>query len=149
MPGRIHLANASRLALEAQVRLATRPVPPSPLDEPPRARDRAAWLADERSRAGELIWITRDSLGSGESAAAELARAPIWGLLRSARREHSRRLRIIQLDARELDVSALLRALSIGSEPEIVLLGAVLLAPRLVRVAPAVRRRRRLDPNSG
>ncbi|MEU6162048.1 type I polyketide synthase [Streptomyces sp. NPDC047130] len=82
-------------------------------------------------RDTELVWITRDSVAARpEDRVRGLAGAPLWGLLRAARREHPEAvLRIVDCD--RIDAETLLTALSVTGEPELALRDGEILAPRL------------------
>jgi NAD(P)-dependent dehydrogenase (short-subunit alcohol dehydrogenase family) len=77
------------------------------------------------------VWITRDSVAARpEDRVRGLAGAPLWGLLRTARREHPEAvLRIVDCD--RIDAATLLPALSTTGEPELALRDGEILAPRL------------------
>ncbi|MFJ9214099.1 type I polyketide synthase [Streptomyces sp. NPDC102264] len=79
----------------------------------------------------ELVWITRDSLAARPGDRVRgLAQAPLWGLLRAARREHPEAaIRIVDCD--RIDATTLLSALSVTGEPELAVRDGELLAPRL------------------
>ncbi|MFI9764846.1 type I polyketide synthase [Streptomyces sp. NPDC051963] len=79
----------------------------------------------------ELVWITRDSVAARpEDRVGGLAGAPLWGLLRAARREHPEAaLRIVDCD--RTDAVTLLSALSVTGEPELAVRDGQILAPRL------------------
>ncbi|MET8116967.1 type I polyketide synthase [Streptomyces prasinus] len=79
----------------------------------------------------ELVWITRDGVAArpGDRVSG-LAGAPLWGLLRAARREHPEAtLRIVDCD--RIDAATLLPALSVTGEPELAVRDGAILAPRL------------------
>ncbi|MEV5879656.1 type I polyketide synthase [Streptomyces sp. NPDC052101] len=82
----------------------------------------------------ELVWITRDSVAARpEDQVRGLAGAPLWGLLRAARREHPEAaLRIVDCD--RIDAATLLSALSVTGEPELAVRDGAILAPRLTAV---------------
>ena len=94
-----------------------------------------SWLARP---GGELVWVTRAAIAATDDDSVEdLGHAPLWGLVRSARREHpSRGLRVIDVDASS-GPAVLHAALAMGGAPELAVRGGKLLAPRLA-VAAAV-----------
>ncbi|MFD4242837.1 type I polyketide synthase [Streptomyces sp. NPDC058525] len=85
----------------------------------------------------ELVWITRDSIAARPGDRVRgLAQAPLWGLLRAARREHPEAaVRIVDCD--RIDAPTLLSALSVSGEPELAVRGGELLAPRLTAAGAA------------
>ncbi|WP_425473870.1 SDR family NAD(P)-dependent oxidoreductase [Saccharothrix saharensis] len=85
------------------------------------------WLADERQAHAKLVVVTRT---------ADLAVAPIRGLVRSAQAEHADRFVLADLDDDPASTRALPAALASG-EPEITVRGGKASAPRLVRTNPA------------
>ena len=65
---------------------------------------------------------------------AGLSRAPLWGLVRSARAEHpDRRLQLVDVDAPLAEAALLAKLLSTAAEPELALRHGSVVAPRLVR----------------
>ncbi|OIK05301.1 type I polyketide synthase [Streptomyces monashensis] len=79
----------------------------------------------------ELVWITRDSVAvRAEDRVRGLAHAPLWGLLRAARREHPEAT-VRAVDCDRIDAATLLSALSVTGEPELAVRGGEILAPRL------------------
>ncbi|WP_437612231.1 SDR family NAD(P)-dependent oxidoreductase [Sorangium sp. So ce834] len=111
-----------------------------------------AWLSEPRLDAVELVWVTRGAVGAApDDAVQDLARAPLWGLVRAARSEHpERRLRLIDVGTEPVDAGLLARALATAAEPELALRGGAALAARLVRAQAAAeeltRGARGLDP---
>ncbi|TMQ14960.1 MAG: SDR family NAD(P)-dependent oxidoreductase [Deltaproteobacteria bacterium] len=93
------------------------------------------WLADERASDCELVWVTQGAIAAAsDDAIPALDRAPLWGLVRSARREFPRRgLRLLDVEA--TTTAARIAAALAARAPELAIRGAELLAPRLV---PAV-----------
>ncbi|MFJ9613855.1 type I polyketide synthase [Streptomyces noursei] len=85
-----------------------------------------SWLAEERFASSRLVFVTR-----GATSGADLAGAAVWGLVRSAQSEHPGRFGLVDLDD-GADVTALTRALA-TDEPELLLRGDEVLAPRLAR----------------
>ena len=79
-------------------------------EEVPRATQRATAqtlrelqevLSEPRLAAVPVVFVTRSAVGTGpDDGATDLAHAPLWGLVRSARSEHpDRTLRLVDLDA--------------------------------------------------
>ncbi|MEV6929978.1 SDR family NAD(P)-dependent oxidoreductase [Dactylosporangium sp. NPDC051485] len=79
------------------------------------------WPADDAKR---LVVVTRN-------AEADLAVAPVWGLVRSAQAEHPDRFVLLDVDGPE-SMPAALEALALG-EPQLAVRGGVVSVPRLVR----------------
>ncbi|MFI1583927.1 type I polyketide synthase [Embleya sp. NPDC020630] len=92
------------------------------------------WLADERCAASRLVLLTRDAMAvEPAEAAAGMAGAGVWGLVRSAQREHPDRFVVVDLDDHEASTTALPLALA-GAEPQLALRKGRSLIPRLARV---------------
>ncbi|NUU25948.1 MAG: acyltransferase domain-containing protein, partial [Streptomycetaceae bacterium] len=109
-----------------------------------------SWLADARTAETTLLFVTRRAVAAGGSAtadadlAADLAAAPVWGLIRSAQSEHPGRF--LLLDRAEpgefaADAGQIARVVGLD-EPQLAVRDGVLLAPRLVRYAAAERSER-------
>jgi len=93
-------------------------------------------LAESRLEGAAIVWLTRGAVAAGDApdALVDLTRSPLWGLIRSARREAvDRDLRIIDLDPESHDGDMLSRAVWAQDEPELALRGGEALAARLVR----------------
>ncbi|MHC3456019.1 amino acid adenylation domain-containing protein [Streptomyces prasinus] len=95
-----------------------------------RARD---LLTDRRLDGTELVWVTRRAVAADERETVDLTSAPLWGLLRAARAE-GHRVRLVDVDG-SADPDAVRAALTVP-EPELVVRGADLRVPRLVRLSP-------------
>ncbi|MEU0941024.1 SDR family NAD(P)-dependent oxidoreductase, partial [Embleya sp. NPDC005971] len=92
------------------------------------------WLADGRFAVSRLVVVTRGAVRTADgSDGADLAHAPLWGLLRSAQSEHPDRFVLVDLDPDDPSFAALPGALSCG-EPQVAVRDGALLAPRLARV---------------
>ncbi|WP_106238009.1 type I polyketide synthase [Allonocardiopsis opalescens] len=91
-----------------------------------------AWPADPRLAAARLAVVTHGAVEAvpGEGV-ADLAAAPVWGLVRSAQAENPGRLALVDLAAS--GAAALPAALG-SAEPQLAVRGGELLAPRLARV---------------
>ncbi|MGQ0842058.1 acyltransferase domain-containing protein, partial [Actinokineospora sp.] len=86
--------------------------------------------------ATELVWVTRGAVAvDAEDRVDGLATAAVLGLLRSARLEHPDRV-IRSVDIGADDDAALPAALDLA-EPELVVRGERVLAPRLAQAPPA------------
>ena len=106
-------------------------------------------LSDARLTETSVAWLTSGALATGpEEGVTGLSRAPLWGLVRSARAEHpDRQLQLLDVDAAPAEAALLARLLA-AAEPELALRHGSVLAPRLVRAArmPAGEPRR-LEPD--
>ncbi|WP_374199237.1 type I polyketide synthase [Streptomyces sp. ISL-44] len=91
-------------------------------------------LAEPRLASTELVWVTRSAVDTGDGV-ADLAHAPLWGLVRAARAEHADRvIRLIDLGTDGVADDVLLpRALSVTGEPELAVRGGEIRVARLVR----------------
>ncbi|QES53621.1 polyketide synthase [Streptomyces venezuelae] len=96
-----------------------------------------AWLADDRFASSRLVFVTRGAVATtAASDVADLAHAPLWGLLRAAQSEHPDRFALLDLDDREDSLRALPAALA-TDEAQLALREGRAVVPRLARV-PAV-----------
>ncbi|MDC0771532.1 type I polyketide synthase, partial [Streptomyces sp. HD] len=93
------------------------------------------WLADERLDAARLVVLTHHAVAAGaDDRVADLAHAPVWGLVRTAQSEHPGRFLLIDRDTADALPPAAVR----DDEPQIAVRGDALLAPRVVRAARPV-----------
>ena len=104
-----------------------------------RRRNAVLWklqeiLGDARLNETAVVWLTRGAVSTGpDEGVSGLSRAPLWGLVRSARAEHpDRRLQLVDVDvplARGCDVAveAYCRR---HQSPELALRHGVAVAPR-------------------
>ncbi|MDB1089131.1 SDR family NAD(P)-dependent oxidoreductase [Streptomyces sp. ACA25] len=90
-----------------------------------------AWLADDRFATVPLVVLTR---GAAAEAAADLAGAAAWGLVRSAQSEHPDRFVLVDIDGDSESWRVLPGAVTAG-EPQLALRAGAALAPRLARLA--------------
>ncbi|MEV6710429.1 type I polyketide synthase [Lentzea sp. NPDC051208] len=90
------------------------------------------WNAEERLHRTTLVVLTRDAAGTDQP---DPAAAAVWGLVRSAQSEHPGRYVLIDTDA-EPTSAHLAAALSTG-EPQLLLRGGELAAPRLASLPAA------------
>ncbi|MBW8853673.1 MAG: polyketide synthase dehydratase domain-containing protein, partial [Bradyrhizobium sp.] len=90
-------------------------------------------LGEARLNETAVAWLTCGAVATGpDEGTSGLSRAPLWGLVRSARSEHpDRRLQLVDLDTDLADASLLSRLTSTTSEPELALRHGAVLAPRL------------------
>ncbi|MGX6746918.1 type I polyketide synthase [Streptomyces xantholiticus] len=105
------------------------------------------FLSDERFVDTRLVVLTRGAVGTGpKEGIADLAAAPVWGLVRSAQVEHPDRLVLVDVEP-GLDAVAEAAALRIAlgtAEPQVAVRGGKALLPRLVRTkAPSELREER------
>ena len=95
-------------------------------------------LSEPRLATAPVVFVTRSAVGTGpDDRVTDLAHAPLWGLVRSARSEHpDRRLRLVDVDAGDAITQEVLAAsaLVLDSEPELARRDERWLAPRLVAV---------------
>ncbi|MBP2327117.1 acyl transferase domain-containing protein/acyl carrier protein [Kibdelosporangium banguiense] len=84
------------------------------------------WFADERLSAAKLAVVTRGAV-QVDGGEANLAHAPVWGLVRGVQAEHPGR--VLLIDALDGDATP---ALAVG-EPESAVRDGVVLVPRLVK----------------
>ncbi|MFF4734235.1 SDR family NAD(P)-dependent oxidoreductase, partial [Streptomyces mirabilis] len=95
-----------------------------------------SWLADERLAGSRLLMVTRGAVAAGSGDRADLASAPVWGLLRSAQTENPGRLLLADVDEDPRSLQALPAALACG-DAQFVVRGGEVLVPRLVRAGGA------------
>ncbi|MEU8633145.1 SDR family NAD(P)-dependent oxidoreductase [Amycolatopsis sp. NPDC048633] len=95
-----------------------------------------AWLAQDTG--ARLVFVTRAAVAArpGEDV-TDLARAGVWGLVRSAQSEHPERFGLLDLDG-ELPEGAVAAAFGAG-ETQLAVRAGELLAPRLERLTDELR----------
>ncbi|WP_443043058.1 type I polyketide synthase [Streptomyces sp. NBC_00370] len=91
-----------------------------------------AWLAADRYADVPLVFVTRDAVPAGGSAADDLPNAAVWGLIRSAQSENPGRFVLLDIDGAEESWQALPAAVLSG-EPQAALRAGATLVPRLAR----------------
>ncbi|MFE9413984.1 type I polyketide synthase, partial [Streptomyces sp. NPDC006704] len=99
------------------------------------------WLSDPGLTDSRLVILTSGAEGpdAGAGTTVDLARAPMWGLVRSAQAEHpGARLLLLDWDGRAsgdpaVSTGRLLRAAASAEGPELALREGLLWEPRLVR----------------
>ncbi|HZN17589.1 MAG TPA: SDR family NAD(P)-dependent oxidoreductase, partial [Micromonosporaceae bacterium] len=98
------------------------------------------WLADERLAASCLVVLTRGAVAThAGSDVPDLARAPVWGLVRSAQSEHPGRFLLLDLDPDpdvRVDTATVLAGVLAAGEPQAAVRDGKVLVPRLARVVP-------------
>ncbi|MEE1743929.1 type I polyketide synthase, partial [Streptomyces sp. JV184] len=110
-------------------------VPPGELAERTRTATQSAltllqqFLSDERLASVRLVFVTRGAVGvrPGDDV-VDLVNAPVWGLVRSAQREHPDRLWLV--DGVEPDA---VTGLPLEREPQLAVRDGAVFVPRLVR----------------
>ncbi|WP_331724160.1 SDR family NAD(P)-dependent oxidoreductase (plasmid) [Streptomyces canus] len=92
-------------------------------------------LADPALADTEVVWVTGDAVAARPDDVVDaLGAAPLWGLVRSVRAENPERsLRLVDIAADSESPELVAAAIAAEDEPELVLRGEVVLAPRLVR----------------
>ncbi|WUL55949.1 type I polyketide synthase [Amycolatopsis sp. NBC_00348] len=103
------------------------------------------FLTDPRCEESALVVATRGAVPVGEAGVADLAAAPVWGLVRSAQSENPGRFFLVDLDA-AAGIGDLVAAAATG-EPQTAVRDGGVLAPRLARVARADETPSELDPD--
>ncbi|MEI5100448.1 beta-ketoacyl reductase [Streptomyces sp. PmtG] len=102
------------------------------------------WLADDRLAGAKLALLTRDAVVTAPEekpdpeAGPGAAGAGVWGMVRSAQREHPDRFVVVDLDGADASVAALPAALATG-EPQLAVREGRVMVPRLARVTPGRR----------
>ncbi|WP_306366859.1 SDR family NAD(P)-dependent oxidoreductase [Nocardiopsis sp. CC223A] len=95
------------------------------------------WLSDPRTAHARLVLVTwRSVVAHPDDRLSGLAASSVWGLLRSAQREHPDRLVIVDSDGAEDSHRVLARITALG-EPQVALRSGRVLVPRLVPAAAA------------
>ncbi|MFC5754230.1 SDR family NAD(P)-dependent oxidoreductase [Actinomadura rugatobispora] len=94
-----------------------------------------SWLADERFD-GSCLTVVTSGVVTGPYEAPNLAHAPVWGLVRSARTENPGRFALVDLDGTGASRAGLAAAIG-TAEPELSLHDGVPRACRLARTAGA------------
>jgi malonyl CoA-acyl carrier protein transacylase len=91
------------------------------------------WLADPAPDSTQLVVLTRGAAAvPGTVDAVDPAAVAVWGLVRTAQREHPDRIVLVDVDADERS-RALLPAVLDGAEPQLAIRGGRAWVPRLVR----------------
>ncbi|MEU4634290.1 type I polyketide synthase [Micromonospora chalcea] len=105
------------------------------------ARDALAlvrqWLGEPRLGRSRLVLHTRGAVGAAPGEApCDLARASLWGLVRSAQSEHPGRFTLLDTDDAAASLAAVPAAVASG-EPQLALRDGAPLVPRLARARDA------------
>ncbi|TDB87747.1 type I polyketide synthase, partial [Actinomadura sp. 7K534] len=99
-----------------------------------------AWLEDQRWAASRLVVVTRGAVSTrtGEDV-ADLAAAPVWGLVRAAQSENPGRFLLVDIDD-DPDSASVLPGLaaiaSVPGETQVAVRRGTVLAPRLATALP-------------
>ncbi|WP_425325870.1 SDR family NAD(P)-dependent oxidoreductase [Micromonospora endolithica] len=92
------------------------------------------WLAEDRPTGDRLVVVTRGAVRPDrDDTPADVAAAPVWGLIRTAQVEYPDRLVLLDLDENPLSARTVAAALAAG-EPQLAVRGGRLLVPRLAPV---------------
>jgi acyl transferase domain-containing protein/NADPH:quinone reductase-like Zn-dependent oxidoreductase/thioesterase domain-containing protein/acyl carrier protein len=91
-----------------------------------------AWLAEERLVSSRLVVLTRGAVAARpDDGVPDLVHAPLWGLVRSAQREHGDRA-ILLVDSDDREASRAVRLTGFApEESQLALRNGACLAPRL------------------
>jgi acyl transferase domain-containing protein/NADPH:quinone reductase-like Zn-dependent oxidoreductase/short-subunit dehydrogenase/acyl carrier protein len=93
-----------------------------------------AWLSDERFSACRMVFVTESAVAARlEDDLADLAVAPLWGLVRSGQSEHPERFTLVDIDGSGESLSVLGAAIGTG-ESQLALRHGVVFVPQLARV---------------
>ncbi|QKV96503.1 SDR family NAD(P)-dependent oxidoreductase [Streptomyces sp. NA02950] len=99
------------------------------------------WLSDERFGGVPLVVVTRRAVATGpEEDVCDLARAAVWGLIRSAQTENPGRFVLLDIDGSAASSAALPTALAdalAGGQPQLALREGEVRVPRLARADTA------------
>ncbi|WP_243469292.1 type I polyketide synthase [Streptomyces cinnamoneus] len=97
-----------------------------------------AWLADERFVSSRLVFVTRGAVAADDGEdVTDLARAAVWGLVRSAQSENPGRFVLLDVDGEP--PAGLLESVLATDEPQVAVRAGAARVPRLVRaVVPTV-----------
>ncbi|GLW89897.1 type I polyketide synthase [Actinokineospora globicatena] len=98
------------------------------------------WLADERFAGSRLVVVTLGAVSTApEEGVSDLARAPLWGLVRSALSENPDRFALVDVDGSAESWRSLAAAVR-RREPQLALRAGQARVPRLTRCAGAAGR---------
>jgi acyl transferase domain-containing protein len=99
-----------------------------------------AWIAADLPSESRLTFLTSGAVAVADGEQPDLASAPLWGLVHSARSEHLGRFALVDIDDSAASRELLPLVLDAGgTEPQLAIRDGEVLVPR---VAPA-----RVDPN--
>ncbi|MET9960311.1 SDR family NAD(P)-dependent oxidoreductase [Streptomyces sp. NPDC006326] len=92
-----------------------------------------AWLAEDRLTDVPLVLVTGRAVATGPHERPDsLAGAAVWGLIRSAQREHPGRFALLDLDGTDLGTALEDLPLLLRTEPELAFRAGRFLIPRLL-----------------
>lgn len=93
------------------------------------------WLKQPELEDTELVYVTRAAVIGPDDVAVDPSQAAVWGLVRAVRAEQPERsLKLVDLAQSSGDSAAFQAALDATDEPELVVRGAQMFAPRLSRI---------------
>jgi acyl transferase domain-containing protein/acyl carrier protein len=93
-----------------------------------------AWISDERFSACQMVFVTESAVAARpEDDLADLAAAPLWGLVRSGQSEHPERFTLVDIDDSNESLGVLGAAIDTG-ESQLALRHGVVFVPQLARV---------------
>ncbi|WP_433655215.1 type I polyketide synthase [Nocardia sp. CA-128927] len=100
-----------------------------------------SWLADDRFHSSRLVLVTNAAIATGAVLAGDpaqrdddvvdLAHASVWGLVRSAQREHPDRFVLIDVDDHDESLRAIPGAVRLA-EPQLAIRTGTVYVPRLI-----------------
>ncbi|WP_431887116.1 type I polyketide synthase, partial [Micromonospora wenchangensis] len=93
------------------------------------------WLGDERRAETRLAVVTRGAVAVADGERPDPVSSAVWGLVRSAQREHPGRITLIDVDQHQQSYRALPAAL-VGDETQIALRAGRMHVPALTRLPP-------------
>ncbi|GAA2244796.1 type I polyketide synthase [Streptomyces amakusaensis] len=146
-PGAARFAHPSEVAdaLAAGLRVDAVLVPPPVPGDPDRIPEAAhelthralalvrAWISEERLADTRLVILTRGAAVAADEPVADLAAAPLWGLLRSAQAENPGRIVLADLDASPASADRL-PAVLLAGEPQVRIRDGRIAIPQLTRI---------------
>ncbi|WP_197043651.1 type I polyketide synthase [Saccharothrix sp. NRRL B-16314] len=101
------------------------------------------WVGDERFASSRLVVLTRGAVAGDR---VDLAQAAVWGLVRSAQREHPDRIVLVDVDDDERSSAAVVRT-AVLDEPQWAIREGEALVPRLAGIERAADDVAGLDPD--
>ncbi|WP_062990975.1 type I polyketide synthase [Nocardia anaemiae] len=96
------------------------------------------FLGDQRFGESSLVVLTHGAVSIADTETVDLAAAAVWGLVRSVQAEEPGRVTLV--DTAAADLAEIVAVAAASTEPQLVLRGATLYVPRLVRIAAPTER---------
>jgi acyl transferase domain-containing protein/thioesterase domain-containing protein/acyl carrier protein len=97
-----------------------------------------AWIAAGSLGDARLVFVTGGAVAASDGERPDLATAPLWGLIHSARSEHTGRFALIDIDDADRSRHALIAAIGASAtEPQVAIREGGLLVPRLASAQTA------------